>query len=113
MPDIDPDLPGTSLVTVYEAINETRREIFIGLSSYFMNEIEARVRKRPELAHWQATDRTRVDAIEYGIPLSVARDFLKRFETAKANEGWKILSSPELDTAKAERRRPPEGKAAP
>lgn len=113
MPDIDPALPGTSLVTVYEAVNESRREIFVGLSTFFMAEIESRLRHRPELAHWQETDRTRVDAIEYGIPLSVARDFVKRFETAKANQGWKVLSSTELDTAKAAKRRPPEGKAAP
>lgn len=97
MPDVDPDTPGSTLVTVYEAINDTKREIFVGISTRFMNDIETRLRARQELAHWKSTDRTRVQAIEYGMPYDAARDFLARYEHAKANAGWKVLSLPSLD----------------
>lgn len=111
MPDVDPDIPGSTLVTVYEAINDTRRELFIGLSTLFMSDIESRLRARQELAHWKDADRTRVQAIEYGMPYNSAREFLARYEQAKANAGWKILSTRELDERPVERHAPSRGRA--
>lgn len=100
MPNIHREISQATLVTVYEAVNETLREMYVGLSLRLMGEIERRLRLKKELAHWGEEDRIVVRAIDYSLPYRDARDFVRRYEQARANSGWNVLSShhlPDLD----------------
>lgn len=104
MPDLDPELPESSLVTVYEAVNETRKELYVGLSTFFVPEIERRLRSKLALSHWSPQDRIVIRAIEYGIPLSMAREFTRAYEQSRVDAGWKrvplLSESPAQSSAK-------------
>lgn len=96
MPNLPSDIPGSTLVTVYEAVNEALREIWVGLSMHLIGEIESRLRARKELSHWKPSDRVSVRVVEYSMPMRDARDFVRRYELARANAGWTIISDASL-----------------
>ena len=90
-PQLPDDVPASTLVTVYEAINDTRREIFVGLSMRFMGDVGLSVRDLPELRHWKAGEDVRVRGVEYGVPMRDAWDFLRRYALSRANAGWNVV----------------------
>lgn len=100
MPNIRPGVPDSTLVTVYEAVNEPLRELYVGASMYLMGQIADRLQRVKELSHWRRQDRVSVRAVEFSMPLRDALDFVRRYEIAKANAGWNVISAnhlPDID----------------
>lgn len=75
-------------VTVFEAVNDRRREIFVGVTTLPMHELIARP---PEtIRHWTEGE-TAFRSLEFGLPLDEARAFIERYAQVNAREGWTVL----------------------
>lgn len=91
MPHLPGDVSPSTLVTVYEAVNDARREIYVGLSMNFIGQVELTIREVPELRHWLADEPIRVRGVEYGVPMRDAWDFVERYARSRANAGWRVM----------------------
>lgn len=87
--------PPQDLVTIYEAVNHTRKETHIGSTDMLINElIETHRRQSPEtMRHWKEDDRVDYICLAYSISLAEAPAFIQKAEKEKAAKGWKVLSN--------------------
>lgn len=82
-----------SRVTVYEVLNGTRREIFVGIVARPMVELVGTFRSALPLqaAHWSAADRLEFRSVEFGMTESDARAFIEGYASALAPSGWRMI----------------------
>lgn len=96
MPD-HPDAPDeareNSLVTVFEIVNWTKRERYVGATTLLLPELARRhVAMAPvELAHWDRLDNVSYRSLDYGVPLHDVDDFVQRHIDACAKSEWRSI----------------------
>lgn len=80
--------------TVFEVVNEKRREIFVSLTIAPMVEaIAALSRARPAaIKSWQLSDATTFRSIEFGLSEKDARAFIANYAKTGLPEGWRFLT---------------------
>ena len=84
------------LVTVYEAINETLKEVYVGTTSLFIDQLGARFLTRlpPNVAHWRADHNILYHAVEYAIYRRDAAEFIDRYAKSASLETWRVFTGP-------------------
>ena len=82
---------------VYEAINETLREFFVGTSKMPLAQLQLRHRSNaPEtLSHWRPGEhRIEYREIEPDMPSADAATFIQSYIRSIGKPDWKILTEP-------------------
>lgn len=79
--------------TIFEAINEPLREIYVGATTSPIFELTARLRQNPprSIAHWELAD-INVRSIEFGLGEEAAREFIATYVRGTLPKGWHYLS---------------------
>ena len=80
-------------VSVFEAVNETLREFFIGTTTLPGDPpalAEAVVTR--DLAHWQKDHKISCRIVETGLAFDEALKFVERHAFAAARTGWTVLT---------------------
>lgn len=87
---------GDRRVSIYEAINATLKEVFVGMTSEGMHKVLTRHRTKgpPEIAHWQPEHEISHRSVQPNMAPSHAADFVAEHAKALALErpGWTILT---------------------
>lgn len=78
---------------VYEALNETLKELFVGLTELPLNELEARHKSGlpAVIAHWKL-GAERIIYREIEPDLSDAKAFVEGYARNMAKNGWKSIT---------------------
>jgi hypothetical protein len=81
------------LVTVFEASNVTRKEIYAGTTAYLLDQLVKDFKKRPPKAasHWKEDDEVAYHCVEYALPPGDAQSFLEGYSRSAALMGWKVV----------------------
>jgi hypothetical protein len=85
-------MPATkSQYTVFEAINKSRKEIFIGVtrSPVFETVAELRHARSRPVADWDPEDRVIVRSLEFGLSLKQAKLLVSGYTHSKPPKGWR------------------------
>jgi hypothetical protein len=81
---------------VYEAINETLKELFVGLTDLPIDQLEARHKNGlpPVIAHWKlGTERISYRDVGTTIPdPSIAKSLVESFSRNMQRTGWKSIT---------------------
>lgn len=85
--------PSRQLVTVFEAVNETRKEIFVGVSDLLIDQLERAFQSSPpkSVQHWTSDDRILFRSIEYSVAAKETDDFIDAYLRNDALKGWKTF----------------------
>jgi hypothetical protein len=85
--------PPQNLVSVYEAVNDTLKEIYLGTSNLLSEQLVRDFASSPPapVAHWTAGQRIVVNIVEYSIPAGDAERFIAHYASSAASAGWKTL----------------------
>ncbi len=81
-----------SRVTVFEAVNSTLKEFFIGTTTLTMNVGIARHQdtQPPEISHWKATQDINYRSVEFGLSAEDAEKFIAGY-VRTLPRGWKVI----------------------
>ena len=80
------------LVSVYELVNETRKEIFSATAPRVdQNEQPAELAPPLAVAHWGSADEVYQRIVEYAMPLRNAQGFMKAYALSWLAKGWRVL----------------------
>lgn len=84
--------PG-NLVTVFEASNVTRKEIYAGTTGYLLERLVKDFKTAPPkaAAHWRRDDEIAYHCVEYALPPEDAESFLDGYARTAAILGWKVV----------------------
>lgn len=82
-------------VTVFEAINRARAEIYIGATPHPMHMMIASFRASPPAgtAAWKP-DEVEFRSLAFGLEVEEAKRSMRRY--AAAHPGWKVFTDPEV-----------------
>ena len=80
--------------TVFEAVNETLHEIFVGMTAAGMGTMQRSV-KPVEIRHWLDTHAITYTSLEFSLAASHAAEFVETHAKKAAKPGWTILTSHE------------------
>ena len=81
-------------LTVFKAINKTRKEILVGTTIFGMHQLieQHRVARPPAISHWKQSDKVDYRSIKVNLPVE---DAVELVETCAQNltrtSGWKVL----------------------
>lgn len=80
-------------MTVFEAVNETLREVFVGATEHPFDRGIDEFRSRPPraVAHWRMGERLSFRCVEHEVPSHDAERFIDGYAQSDALRGWKIL----------------------
>lgn len=80
-------------LSVYEALNHARKEIFIGVTSRPLIELIAVPRTwfPPEIAHWEPSEILAIRRIKDGMSAAAAWEFSDIYTGYIERAGWTIL----------------------
>lgn len=89
------ELGTQKLILIFEAVNDTLQEIFIGATSLPLLSIEKRHRQEPPtpIRHWRPEHKVTYHAVETGLSAKFSADFLPAYARA-AHSGWKTFIDP-------------------
>lgn len=81
----------TEKVTVFEASNESRREVYVGTTTLSMSALIAGFgEKRPAaLRHWRPSETVRFRSLEFGMSAAAAAAFIRGY--ASGRSGWRVI----------------------
>ena len=87
------DQPGAAdIVSIYEVLNETRGELFIGATWRLKDLLGFQQMTPPAVVrHWELGDRLRFRTVEYGIPNADARAFIETYAKSDLVKAWKVV----------------------
>jgi hypothetical protein len=87
------ELRTQKLMVVFEAVNDTLHESFIGATSLPMSLVERRHQEhRPDLvAHWEPEHRISYRCVESGLSAQEAPTFLLGYAQTATRFGWKTF----------------------
>lgn len=90
--DPEPDA-GPPLVVVYEAVNDTLKEAYLGTSDLPYESVAARFRQSPPppAAHWDPDHTVSVNIVESSLRLDDARDFIVHYAASLEAVGWRTI----------------------
>lgn len=85
-------MPALPLVTVYEAVNETLKEVYLESSQLPISQIARFLRSDPppELSHWRPEHRVHYRPVAT-LPRRDAEAFIARYADSGAFFGWRVL----------------------
>jgi hypothetical protein len=88
-----PPLPQHHLVTVYEVVNETLREVYLGTTSLLAPQLAAEFKRRPPraIAGWRTSDRMLLRCLVYAIPLREAQAFIRKYALLGRRRARRVL----------------------
>ena len=88
--------PRHRLVSVYEAVNDSLKEIYLGTTTLLSDQLAAQFPRTPPpaTAHWEAGHRVFVKVVEHSIPLKDAHAFIDHYSGSAASSGWRVLKEP-------------------
>lgn len=80
-------------LTIYEIINEKRREIYVGSTDLPIFQLVREIAgKRPKaIKHWDLSDATSVRSIEFELGPRQAEKFIKDYAESRLPSGWRYL----------------------
>lgn len=81
----------TTKVTVFEASNESRREVYIATTTLSMNALITRLgQRRPAaLRHWRPAEPVRFRSLEFGMAPADAAAYIRGY--ASGRSGWRVI----------------------
>jgi hypothetical protein len=86
----------TDKVIVFEAINESLQELYVGISTLplAMDEIAIRNNEQPPKAigHWRQGDNIWYHCIEPSLPTKDTQNFIRTYAKKIARAHWKVLA---------------------
>ena len=81
------------LVSVYELVNETRKEVYLAtITRVDENEPLPEIAQPPTVAHWDSNDEVYQRVVAYTMPLKNANGFIKAYATSWQLKGWRVLA---------------------
>lgn len=85
--------PDSSKVTVFEAINETLKEFYIGTTTLAASELESLAQSVAFRAntHWEPGQKIDYRVVEEGLGLEEALAFIKSYAKTAMRTGWKVV----------------------
>lgn len=85
---------GKERLTVYEIVNERRREVFVGATDRPIFELAAAFqRKLPaELADWDVKDCTAIRSVEFDLSPEKAQAFIEAYSKSGIPPGWRFMA---------------------
>jgi hypothetical protein len=91
----DHDALASDLVTVFEAANDTTKELYVGVTSLFIDAVIRSHYRRPprEIAHWAREHQISYRCVEYAMPRDAASEFVKNYTQSTAVKGWKTVGA--------------------
>ncbi len=89
-PRPDESLP---LVIVYEAVNDTLKEAYLGITDQPYESVAARFRRSPPLpaTHWVSDHAVSFNLVESSLRTDDARDFIVHYAASLEAVGWKTI----------------------
>lgn len=80
-------------VTVFEAVNDSLKETFLGTTAATLHSLAAGfAEKRPRaVSHWATKDRITLNIVESSLSENDARDFIRHYAASLEAAGWKPL----------------------
>jgi hypothetical protein len=87
-----PRTPPTQLVSVYEAVNDGRREIYLGTTLHLADHLTTSFRSTPPkaVAHWGPGEKIFINIVEYSIPQRDVAKFIDHYASSAASAGWTV-----------------------
>jgi hypothetical protein len=81
------------LVAVYEAINDSLRETYVGTTSLPFDAVASHFRRNPPpaAAHWKTEQKVIVNIVEDSLRLNDALDFIQHYAASLEAVGWRAL----------------------
>lgn len=81
------------LMLVFEAINDTLHESFVGATSLPMSLVERRHQEHPpeEIAHWSPEQKVYYRCVESGLSAQETPTFLSSYAQTAGRFGWKTF----------------------
>jgi len=83
-------------VVVFEAVNDTLKEFFVGISFVPLtaDEIASRHRESPPaaIAHWRREHRVWYRCVDPGLAAHNSQDFVRSYAQRMAQSDWKALA---------------------
>jgi hypothetical protein len=82
----------TPKVTVFEAINRPRKEVFIGATALTMAELMIAFRRTPPpaVAHWKYEESVEFRSLEFGMEPAEAEAFVREYSASMRLGGWRV-----------------------
>ncbi len=81
-------------VTVFEALNLPRREIFVAATTRSMNELIADWKAHPPAElRWRPAESIDFRSLEFDMNAEEAVAFIKKYALTVVPDGWKIVTS--------------------
>ncbi len=79
--------------TVYEALNEARRELYVGWTPLAMHELSLTFSQRPPkpVSHWRPSELVTFRSVEFELTRRQADDFISKY-AAYAGGDWRVFS---------------------
>lgn len=81
-------------VTIFEAVNRTLQEVYVGMTEEGLQRAMARHRSSPpsQISHWRADHAVEHCSVELNLAASRAEEFIAAHVRKIARPGWKILA---------------------
>lgn len=78
-------------LTVFEASNPARREVFVGATPLAMSALIASFREAfpPQLRHWRPREEVTYRSLEFGLSAARAAAFVRKY--AAGPRGWRVI----------------------
>lgn len=92
MPIGSAKLRGDHLITVYEAINLSRLEVYLGTTTLLAAQLEAEFRKNvpQQVAHWGDPSGVVIRCLEYSVPKKEASALIERYAARESLRSWTV-----------------------
>ncbi|MBI5202720.1 MAG: hypothetical protein HY925_14100 [Elusimicrobia bacterium] len=86
-------VPEQYLVTVFEASNETLRELYVGTTTHLVEVLTRLFLERPpaRVSHWRSTHRISIRCVDYSVAVHDVDDFLEAYAASEALKPWKVI----------------------
>jgi hypothetical protein len=88
-----PPLPQHHLITVYEVVNETLREVYLGTTSLLAPQLALQFERRPPraVARWRPEHRMILRCLVYAIPLREGQTFIRKYALLGRRRARRVL----------------------
>ncbi|MBI4345449.1 MAG: hypothetical protein HY553_01245 [Elusimicrobia bacterium] len=87
------ETPPHHLVSVFEASNETLKEVLLGVTARLLQRLVREHQKTPPpaIAHWSARHNVDYRCLDYSVKAREARGVIERRAKALRARGWRVL----------------------
>lgn len=88
-----PPLPQHHLITVYEVVNETLGEVYLGTTNLLALQLSEKLRTDPPraIARWRPEHRVMLRCLVYAIPLKEGQAFIRKYAVLGTRRARRVL----------------------